>query len=113
MGCIYIMYYFIASFSLIEALKDAKFFCKGRHTLGLGPSSIMKPLRVSGVTVLSLVEAVIRFSDILSCLFGSINRLLEANRGMNGTDLHPSCLCVVVILAEIVLIISSPSSSLI
>lgn len=54
------------------------------------------------ITVLSLVEAVICFSDILSCLSGSIDHLLGANRCMNGTDLHTSCLCVVVIIAVIV-----------
>lgn len=54
------------------------------------------------VTVLSLVEGVICFSDILPCLSGSIDHLLEANRCMNGTDLHTSCLCVVVIIAVII-----------
>lgn len=44
-----------------------------------------------------MAEAVIRFSDILSCLSGSIDHLLEANRYVNGTDLHTSCLCGIVI----------------
>lgn len=83
------------------AVKDVESFRKGHHTLRSSPRGVVKHRRVSGAAVVAIVlpsclwetttwnaKAEICFSDILSCLSGCIDHLLEANRCMNRARIY-------------------------
>lgn len=83
------------------AVKDVESFREGHHTLRSSPRGVVRHRRASGAVVVAIVlpsslretttwnsKAEICFSDILSCLSGCIDHLLDANRCMNQARLY-------------------------